>query len=117
MMHHQVNSATVAITLVMPPLPRQALQMSPMFLIYHSVILEAAHSPSSSDASATIDPNPATNSMSVQVRHDLDIGNHVNSVQSITSALRHELLTNAYSPPSDYAFRLDSKGSRRFQHS
>ena len=43
MMHHQVNSAPVAITLVMPPLPRQALQMSPMFLIYHSVILEAAH--------------------------------------------------------------------------
>ena len=75
------------------------------------------HSPSSSDASATIDPNPATNGMSVQVRHDLDIGNHVNSVQSITSALRHELLTNAYSPPSDYAFRLDSKRSRRFQHS
>ena len=55
--------------------------------------------------------------MSVQVRHDLDIGNHVNSVQSIASALRHKLLTNAYSPPSDYAFRLDSKGSRRFQHS
>ena len=26
------------------------------------------HSPSSSDASATIDPNPATNSISVQVR-------------------------------------------------
>ena len=43
MMQHQVNSATVAITLVMPLLPRQTLQMSPMFLIYHSVILEAAH--------------------------------------------------------------------------
>ena len=55
--------------------------------------------------------------MSVQIRHDLDIGNHVNIVQPITSALRHELLTNAYSPSSDYAFRLDSKGSRRFRHS
>ena len=43
MMHHQVNSATVAITLVMPLLPRQTLQISPMFLIYHSVILKAAH--------------------------------------------------------------------------
>ena len=73
-------SATVANTLVMPPLPRQTLQMSPMFLIYHSVILEAAHCPLSNDASAIIDPNRATNSMSVQVRHDLDIGNHVNSV-------------------------------------
>ena len=38
------------------------------------------------------------NSMSVQIRHDLNIGNHVNSVQPITSALRPELLTNAYSP-------------------
>ena len=87
------------------------------FRDFRSCSPSQTHSPSSSDASATIDPNPATNSISVQVRHDLDIGNHVNSVQSITSALRHELLTNAYSPPSDYTFWLDSKGSRRFQHS
>ena len=33
----------VAITLVMPLLLRQTLQMPPMFLIYHLVILEAAY--------------------------------------------------------------------------
>ena len=87
------------------------------FSDFRSCSPSQTYSPSSSDACATIDPNPATNSMSVQVRHDLNIGNHANSVQSITSALRLELLTNAYSPPSDYAFRLDSKGSRCFQHS
>ena len=122
MMHHQVNSATVAITLVIPLLPCQTLQMSTnvshlSFSDFRSCSPSQTHSPSFSDASATIDPNPATNSMSVQIRHDLDIGNHVNSVQSITSALRHELLTNVYLPPSDYSFRLDSKGSRRFRHS
>ena len=106
----------------MPLLPRQTLQMSPMFLIYYSVILEAARRHRltvyrSAMQSATIDPNSATNSKSVQIRHGLDIGNYVNSVQFITSALRHELLINAYSSPSDYAFRLDFKGSRRFRHS
>ena len=87
------------------------------FSDFRSCSPSQTHSPSFSDASVTIDPNPATNNMSVQIRHDLDIRNHVNSVQPITSTLRHELLTNAYSLPSDYAFRLDSKGSRRFRHS
>ena len=68
------------------------------FSDFRSCSSSQTHSPSFSDASATNDPNPATNSMSVQIRHDLDIGNHVNSVQPITSALLHELVTNAYSP-------------------
>ena len=50
------------------------------FSDFRSCSPSQTHSLSSSDASATIDSNPATNSMSVQVRHDLDIGNHVNSV-------------------------------------
>ena len=57
------------------------------FSDFRSCSPSQTHSPSFSDASATIDPNPATNSMSVQIRYDLDFGNHVNSVQSITSAL------------------------------
>ena len=38
------------------------------FSDFRSCSPSQTHSPSSSDASATIDPNPATNSMSVQVR-------------------------------------------------
>ena len=64
------------------------------------------HNQPSRDASETIDPNPATNSISVQVRHYLDVGNHVNSVQFIISALQHILMTNAYSHPSNYALML-----------
>ena len=44
------------------------------FSDFRSCSPSQTHSPSFSDASATIDPNPATNSMSVEVRHHLDIG-------------------------------------------
>ena len=117
MMHLQVNSVTVAITLVMPPLLRQILQMSPILLIYHSEILEAAHR-----HRLTVHRPAMQEQQLIRIQQPTAclfrfVRNHVNSVQSITSALRHKLLTNAYSPSSVCTFRLDPKGSRRFRHS
>ena len=44
------------------------------------------------------------------------MGNHVNNVQLISVVVGHKLLTNAYIPPSDYDFRIYSKGRGRFRN-